>query len=136
MACDNPNWRDGPERWGRHSADKWPEGFPKPRTCDYCGGVNPEDLLKLVELGWEMEPSTKFYKSYWHPPGHLDHFNAVMADLPGYMEGRRDVTRKHEDPVPPVKLYSDHLSIEMADRINDVLRKNREVKNGLEKSGK
>ena len=40
------------------------------RTCDMCGGINRDDLARLLREGAAVEPSTKSYKSYVR--GHAD----------------------------------------------------------------
>lgn len=93
-SCEEGTWNEN--RWGERDSDKWPEGFPKPRTCSFCGSVHPDDLLALVKAGWTCEMSTKRYKSYWHPPkGQV---------------------------IPPVKLYSNHVTQEQAKELNAALK--------------
>lgn len=120
-SCEEGTWREGAEHWGHRDSDKWPEGFTKPRTCSYCGSVHPDDLIALVEQGWEFDPSTKSYKSYWQPPGFIERMNAALRDITQLVDGRLGEPR-HVSPVPPVKLYHNHLRAEQADRINAMLK--------------
>lgn len=95
-SCDESHWKEN--RWGERDSDKWPEGFPKPRTCSFCGGVNADGLIELAKLGWTCEMSTKSYKSYWHPP------------------------QGQVGPIPPVKFYSNHCTKEQADMLNAAIK--------------
>lgn len=95
-SCDNQEWRVA--QWGERDSDRWPEGFPQPRTCSYCGSAHPEDLMELVKLGWVCEMSTKPYKSYWNPP------------------------KGQIGAIPPVKLYNNHVNQEWAEKVNAALR--------------
>lgn len=51
------------------------------RTCSYCGSLDPEIALKLIEEGNEVEPTDKNYKIYIRgantPSGkcYLPHFS-------------------------------------------------------------
>ncbi|MDE2095673.1 MAG: hypothetical protein KGL39_00320 [Patescibacteria group bacterium] len=104
------------DQWRERSTDVFPEGFPRPRTCSFCGGVHPEDAISLVRLGWEIEWTTKRYKHYLHPPGCL--LNKVISTR--HMEewhreefcGAETERPKARllDPMPPVKVYVYHFS--------------------------
>lgn len=80
----------------------WPAGFAPPRTCSFCGSVHPDDAIALMRRGWEVESSGKNYKRYLHPPG----YRPLMAV---------------RSPVPPVKLYVQHMSAKQIHRLNDAL---------------
>lgn len=69
----------------RHGGTTWPEAFPAPRSCSFCGGVHPGDAVDLLSLGWTVDHTGKGYKAYLNPP------------------------RGHRHPVPPVKFYTQHL---------------------------
>lgn len=92
-------WNKGYKRW-KDPSDKWPDSeTPKPRTCNYCGGAHPEDVLILIkDHGWRVEPTTKNYKFYLNP---------------GNGEG----------PVPPVKGYIQHWTAEELELLNAQLQK-------------
>lgn len=60
-------WKKGIFFW-RRSYVKWP-GSWYPRTCSYCGGIHPEDVLRLRQEGWSFEFTDKRYKLYCHPSG-------------------------------------------------------------------
>ncbi|RBB38870.1 hypothetical protein DPV79_15940 [Burkholderia reimsis] len=84
-------------RWNRPD-DQWPEAAsPKPRTCSYCGGVHPDDVIPLLIAGWHVEPTTKNYKFYVNDPdGH--------------------------SAVPPVKVYLQHWTQEQVQRADAILK--------------
>jgi len=67
----------------------WKGPGPIPRTCSFCGGINPDDALVLKSLGWWLEPA-KSYKLYMHGPKAPD--------------------GKYFNPVPPVKVYTQHFT--------------------------
>ncbi len=64
---------------------RWPWA---PRTCSFCGSAHPGDVRQLLAEGWTVEHTGKGYKAYLRPP--------------------RDLF----SPVPPVKIYSWHVSRE------------------------
>ena len=112
-------YKEGLDRWKN---DRWeprgndtvvfPEGFEKPRTCSFCGCANHDDVIKLIEAGWEIEITGKRYKAYLHPPGYRA---AIRSVLSGAMQGQAPAG---QSPVPPVKFYSMHATQEQIDRIN------------------
>lgn len=114
-SCAEGTWES--RRWGTRDSDVWPDGFPKPRTCSFCGSVHPDDVLTLAKMGWELEMSTKSYKSYWHPPGHAAHHARVMADFGSHIKGTI-LPALHSEPTPPVKLYGNHLTTEKLAELN------------------
>lgn len=74
-------------RFTRHSSYGnivW-KHYWKPRTCSFCGGVNPEDAIKLKTDGWKLKPTDKVDKFYFEP-------------------------RANWLPVPPVKVYVWHFT--------------------------
>lgn len=75
---------------------RWPEGSSPPRTCSYCGGAHPEDLIELVRSGWLVEPTDKGYKRYVNTPNG-------------------------DSIVPPVKLYVPHFDADQIARFNEEL---------------
>lgn len=91
---------------GRFANRWWPSPYKggtvwqidwQPRTCSYCGGVHPDDAIRLHEEGWIVESTTKNYKFYLKPPG------AGWA------------------PVPPVKVYLAHFDSPAIKRANIAL---------------
>lgn len=115
-SCETATWET--DRWGKRDSDRWPEAFQKPRSCSYCGSVHPDDVIALIEQGWEFDPSTKSYKSYWNPPGHAAHTEDVLANLDNLDKIGEP---QHVSPVPPVKLYHNHLSPDQLANINSLL---------------
>lgn len=96
-----------------------------PRDCSYCGGVHPEDAIRLIEEGWESERA-KSYKFYLNPPG----YHAVMRAAYQTMRERRSVappSRYVWSPVPPVKLYTMHFSEDQILRYNSAVKHRREM---------
>lgn len=79
---------------------EWPW---QPRTCSYCGGVNPDDAIRLMFEGWHTGGTTKGYKFYMEPP-------------PLDVDGRR------WHPVHPVKLYTYHFNEDQLERLNSIAR--------------
>lgn len=95
-------WRDGATRWtGKSGFEVWPDGFMKPHTCSYCGGIHPDDAIELLIDGWEFEQTEKPWKFYMHPPGGEAY------------------------PVPAVKVYLMHWTREQVARVQDVVRTRR-----------
>lgn len=78
--------------------DSW-YGAWVPRTCSYCGGIHPEDALKLMDEGWRIEGTTKSYKRYMQPPASLKPWSMV----------------------PPVKIYFQDWTSEQGDLFNSKL---------------
>lgn len=78
----------------------------QPRCCGFCGGVHPDDAVKLVQEGWSLEGTTKGYKFYMQPPALSKYEN------------------KRWSPVPPVKLYVYHLEGKHMLSINEALEHN------------
>lgn len=96
----------------------FPPQFVAPRTCSYCGSVHPEDALKLMSQGWEVESATgKSYKRYLHPPGHGMYLMRIFG-VPNVRE-----PKDYREPTPPVKLYVMHMTPEQIDRFNSILAK-------------
>lgn len=112
------------DRWdGRSDSEYWPIGFDKPRTCSYCGGAHPEDAIKLMEQGWEVEATTKSYKRYMQPPGFAGWFAQMLEQI----DPKQPMSKQLEgygvkSPVPPVKLYIEHFTDEQIDRFNQLIR--------------
>ena len=92
-------WEEGSKRWNDDAFVRWPEGHAKPRTCGYCGGVHPEDLVVLLKNGWRLGGTDKSYKMYVNPPDSTGMGSAI----------------------PPVKFYTYHASKENIDALNAAL---------------
>ncbi|WP_141715339.1 hypothetical protein [Burkholderia ubonensis] len=84
-------------RWDGGEHVVWPDSSPKPRTCTYCGGVHPDDVIPLLIAGWQLDRTTKAYKFYLNAP-------------------------QHRSAVPPVKIYLMHWTQEQVNRADEVLR--------------
>lgn len=99
---------------------KWPWSWT-PRTCSHCGGIHPEDAIRLISEGWEVEPTDKSYKRYLHPPGSSDRLVTVFHNLEtkGTIEPAPSVIQ----PAPHVKLYTYHFSETQAARFNTELKR-------------
>lgn len=98
----------------RYGGTFWPAGFDTPRACSYCGGAHPDDVVRLLLAGWEVEPTDKSYKKYLHPPG----YEASM------LETRESGFKKWNgprSPVPPVKVYVYHFNQRQVDAFNAAL---------------
>lgn len=96
-------------RWDKNfvGGTRWPEMFPRPRTCSGCGCIHPDDAMALLaDFGWEVEHSSKHYKAYLHPPG----YHAYMATIREAVGRRAWPTPDHVDPIPPVKVYAQHFT--------------------------
>lgn len=77
---------------GIDDGDTWKEDD----TCSYCGGTNPDKIIKLMkESGYCLSPTDKDYKYYVNAP----------------MEG---------NGYSSVKLYIQHCSQEQLDQINEI----------------
>lgn len=114
-------WRR--DRWNRKD-NKWPSEFPKPRTCSFCGGIHPEDALSLLQQGWEVGRTDKFYKRYLNPPGSAAYQQAIIQGLrERRLRTEVETTSPPDHPrsSPMVKLYTMHFSEEQADRFNELL---------------
>lgn len=108
--------------WGLYN-DLWLwESSPPPRTCSFCGGINPDDAIKLIEQGWEAESTYKRYKRYLNPPGNQTRHEAYLASC-------RDPNREPGQgvpsiwsPTPPVKLYVQHFSDDQIAKFNAIIQ--------------
>lgn len=105
---------------------KWQIGWDEslgepPRTCSFCGGIHPDDAIRMIEEGWEPDPTTKGYKLYMEPPGTraARRRRQQGAEDPGGLPG----------PTPPVKLYTYHLDEGQIERCNDLLQEQLEAHN-------
>lgn len=99
------------------TADEWLWSWGPPRTCDFCGGIHPEDAIRLVQDGWEVGGTGKAYKRYLNPPGTRQRHNAAMRSVG---EGDAGFSRVPSvwTPGPPVKLYVMHFSDEQIEQFN------------------
>lgn len=96
------HWRD--DRWGSRPDNRW-EWPWQPRVCSFCGGVHPDDAIRLRQEGWRVESTDKSYKRYLQPPGGTMGFGGNVYVPPWF-------------PVPPVKVYTQHFDGEQIDLFN------------------
>jgi len=101
------NWMRGGERW------EWPW---QPRTCSYCGGAHPDDILRLLGEGWEVDVTDKSYKRYIQPP----RTDTRRVFLGTGCEGH-EIPERPWHPVPPVKLYVQHFDEKQVELFNSQL---------------
>ncbi len=90
----------------------WPGPGPKPRTCSYCGCINPEDALRLKrEFKYETEGTRKKYKVYMHLPGHDIGMVNVMANMQAGVDPIESLKGQTTPEIyPPLKAYSPHFT--------------------------
>lgn len=106
----------------------WQYPGPYPRTCSFCGGVHPDDAIALLDAGWRSVSTDKTYKRYLEPPGHLEHLNALIEQRVVRQTGAEvePLPRpQYASPVPPVKLYVQHFSLDQIERYNAALLRRR-----------
>jgi len=112
-------WTSGENRWDGRKHVCWPDGTPKPRTCSHCGSVHPEDLLFLLEQGWEIEQTDKCYKYYVHPLGHQEEVYRLAHAI---TEGKAEAfVGKVPTVAPCVKLYMNHVDTGMQEKLNNAI---------------
>lgn len=115
-----PRRREGGP-WRLDDRDRWVETRWKgegdwrlewfPRSCSFCGSIHPDDAFRLLEEGWEVGATRKPYKVYLEPPGTGEASRVELEAIREKgVEGLADIWR----PVPPVKLYAQHLTAELA----------------------
>lgn len=101
-----------PDHVGPGRQWQWPW---QPRTCSFCGGVHPDDAIKLLKEGWHVVSTDKSYKRYLEPPG-----GTMGMEYEGRVFGA-GVYVPPWGPVPPVKLYTMHLDGEQITLFNAAL---------------
>lgn len=107
------HWRD----------DRWDE-FPwkwTPRTCSFCGGLHPEDVLRLLGEGWEDELTDKQYKGYLHLPGHTQSIEGAFRKMRKGADPTKAMRERPSVPllVPPAKFYVMHFSPSQLAELNE-----------------
>lgn len=121
------------DRWDRKD-NRW--NWPwKPRTCSFCGGIHPEDAIKLLKEGWEIETTGKSYKRYLEPPGYREAMTKIMRNVKARNLDSKDNPFENKEtwcPTPPVKLYVAHFDQEERNLFNIELdkKKKKEKDNG------
>lgn len=104
------------------SMGAWHGPGDPPRTCSYCGGLHPEDAIRLIEAGWEIDPTTKDYKRYLLPPGSEQRHVILMRQFKDHSKAPNfGQVPSVWSPTPPVKLYVYHFSKEQIDRVNALI---------------
>lgn len=102
---------------------RWPGGVP--RTCSFCGGIHPEDAIRLVSEGWEAGGTTKGYKAYLEPPGTMTRHEAFLASIRDHGREPGEGVPSVWSPSPPVKVYFQHFSRGQVDRFHEARRASR-----------
>ena len=120
--------KEGLDQW---RIDRW-SSFPlydrditwqwpwQPRACSFCGGIHPDDAIRLLKEGWHVVATDKSYKRYLEPPGGrlgFEHEGRVFG---------AGVYVPPWGPVPPVKLYTMHMDGEQITLFNAALSEQRE----------
>lgn len=110
----------GPDKWDTHRWEKtWPEQFnPHPRTCSFCGSIDPDDAIRLIKAGWEIGDTGKNYKWYLEVPGTAFYRRNFINSI-GNEEHKEALDQSEYQHLkgPPVKLYSWHISPEQAEEL-------------------
>lgn len=96
----------------------WPTTDRHPRCCSFCGGIHPDDAIRLVQAGWDVIGTNKSYKRFLEPPGL---FEASKAAIKTYRKTGKLVKEKIRNPDPKVVLFTYHFSIKQAESFNDSL---------------
>ena len=101
-----------------------------PRACSYCGSIHPDDAIKLIEEGWEVEGSTKSYKHYLNPPGDRLRYEVLVGkrSIESLTPEEQTIIKNYWSPTPPVKLYMLHLTKDHVHRLNAAVEKARAAK--------
>lgn len=96
-----------------------------PRTCSFCGGIHPDDCLKLMEEGWEVEGTDKNYKRYLNPPGYSTKQQALLKSIADPQREPGEGVPSVWSPTPPVKVYFYHFTPEQGAKFNEILARTR-----------
>ncbi len=109
-------------RWG----DEWPAHYVKPRTCTGCGGVHPEDVLRMMREGWTDEVCDRRHKGYLNPPGYQAELTAWQTanaqPQPGIGGDPMKSYPQHPIKGPPIKFYIAHFTEEQRAEVNKLSR--------------
>lgn len=103
------------------SNDLWFWSWGPPRTCSYCGGIHPEDALRLLGDDWEVDGTTKGYKKYLNPPGTNQKHAALIRSLQDKNKEPFQCVPSVWSPTPPVKVYVQHFTAEHIDQWNAIV---------------
>lgn len=131
-------WRDYDEKGYPTGPNIWPVHYAEPRVCQGCGGVHPEDVLRMLREGWTEEMADGHDKGYLNPPGY-------QAEVDAWRKATDAANRKRTpegecpicsttglgdsgDPMkmypghplkgPPIKFYIFHFSPEQIAELN------------------
>lgn len=123
-----PRRKEIPASLWRGDGDEWlilHDFQDAPRCCTYCGGAHPDDVLDLMEGGWEIEPTTEAYKRYLNSPGTRKHRISFLNAMQNAMKNKSDDILSSKD-LPQfhgftVKVYIQHFSEEQIRRFNIIL---------------
>ena len=99
------------------NADLWLWDWGPPRTCSFCGGIHPDDALRLLKEGWELSRA-KSYKAYLGPPGTRIRDGAFLASIQDSDRQPGQGVPSIWSPTPPVKLYTHHFTDAQITEIN------------------
>ena len=97
---------------------QWPGPGEMPRVCSYCGGVHPDDAVRLIREGWTVAGTDKGYKRYMEPPGYRAWCRRVDECWPDRAAAGDPPAAL---PIPPVKVYTQHFSEEQITAFNAAL---------------
>lgn len=120
-----------PIRWLTHLCPSWTLGGNvwdwhwQPMRCSFCVSAHPEQVLDLLREGWEVEGTGKSYKRYIVPPGTKIRNERMIANLRYRPGDIADAIPEGWSPVPPVKLYTWHLSEAQIDEFNRIIAERR-----------
>lgn len=132
--CGKDYWHE--KTWSHYCPKHNPhaQGWPiwnwswEPRTCSYCLGIHPDDAVKLLEEGWEVETTGKSYKRYLNPPGTSQRTQRLIKKIREKPADPKDCFKGVPSvwgPAPPVKVYLWHFAEDDAKRFNDALDEQR-----------
>jgi len=152
-----PRRREAPGRWrGDDGGDQWQDRGSLVNgigpSCSYCGSLNPEKFMELVEQGWWVDPTDKSYKAYLARPldeaqiaeereqwmtrasmsparmaACAEHADDVQAAIEHEWE-QMAAARGHGDAV--AKFYYQHLSSAQMDRFIELVN-SKQMKIGM-----
>lgn len=122
------------DRWDSNRRDsvKWNWSW-KPRTCSFCGSVHPEDAIKLLKEGWEVETTGKSYKRYLEPPGYRKAMEKLLGNVRQRNLDAKDNPFDNNEtwsPTPPAKFYTHHLNEDTLKRFNEAIDEGRKLREG------
>ncbi len=116
-------WRSRLEQWAdpEHRLGQpyvWREVQQPPRSCSFCGSGHPEDAIRLLKAGWEVERQPGHPRIDMDPPGHRE---AQSRFMKAFRARVKLMAPSVSSPVPPVKFCCRHFTVDQAKRWNDHL---------------